>query len=126
MDKIATPQDLQAALRRIIAMAQSEKPSRAKIAAELRALAAATDEDLFKPKRQHKSLGSKMYSSGLFMPPSKRELREVATALMDGKPVSRKKIQDAAKEVDRQSKESDKDAGEKKTLEKLRDELQSL
>jgi len=39
MNKIASPQDLQAELRRLLAYAQTEKPSREKLAAEMRGLA---------------------------------------------------------------------------------------
>jgi hypothetical protein len=45
MDKIASPQDLQAELRRLLAYSQSEKPSREKIAGELRALADRVADD---------------------------------------------------------------------------------
>lgn len=38
MDKIASPQDLQAELRRLLAYSQSERPSRARVASELRTL----------------------------------------------------------------------------------------
>jgi hypothetical protein len=56
MDKIASPQDLQAELRRLLAYAQTEKPSREKLATGMRVLAArvsfdrvaATDADLKK------------------------------------------------------------------------------
>lgn len=133
MHKIASPQELQSELRRLLAYCSGpEKPSRVKLAAELSHLAdrvaetSAEDTDTFTPKRQHKSLGNKMYGSGLFMPPSKRFLKDVANALMDGKPVSRKKIQEAVEEVDKQSKEPGKDDQEKRTLENLRDELKRL
>jgi hypothetical protein len=47
MDKIASPQDLQAEIRRLLAYSQSPKPSREKLASELRGLAdrVAADED---------------------------------------------------------------------------------
>lgn len=72
MKKIATPQDLQAELRRLLAYAQTERPSREKLAAEMRGLAdrvAATgnrdveklveklDEFLYPPSMHSKSRG---------------------------------------------------------------------
>ena len=39
MKKIASPAELQTELRRLLAYSQSEKPSRAKLAAEMRKLA---------------------------------------------------------------------------------------
>jgi len=41
MDKTASPAELQAKLRRLLAYAESEHPSRAKLASDLRELAAA-------------------------------------------------------------------------------------
>ena len=45
MQKIATPQDLAAKLQRLLAYSQGPEPSRAKIASQLRTLAAATEGD---------------------------------------------------------------------------------
>jgi len=45
MQKIATPQDLVARLRQLITYSEGRQPSRAKIATELRNLAAATEKD---------------------------------------------------------------------------------
>jgi hypothetical protein len=48
MDKIASPQALAAELRTLLAYAGSEKPSREKLAADLRGLADRTAEDFTK------------------------------------------------------------------------------
>ena len=45
MDKIASPNELQAELRRLLAYAQTEKPSREKLAAGLRGLASRVAAD---------------------------------------------------------------------------------
>jgi hypothetical protein len=65
MDKIASPQDLQAELRRLLAYTQTEKPSREKLAAEMRELAARIEKvaarkgEVIESKRwKHKESGA--------------------------------------------------------------------